>query len=179
MGNAVALARAAVAPMAADGAWTAFYRREYPRLTSALFAYTGDREVASELAQEAMARAWDHWTRVAHFDNPAAWTCRVAMNLANSSWRRMLLARRIATQRQCEEPVIEADIGVRLAVRQAVIALPRRQRTAIALRYFADLSIEDAAKLMRCRPGTVTALTVQAIANLRNGAGLIEQEETS
>jgi RNA polymerase sigma factor (sigma-70 family) len=183
MGKAVALVPAAVptavelcdAATAAHIGWTAFYRHEYPRLASALFAYTGDREVGRELAQEAMARAWQHWARIAEFENPAAWTCRVAMNLANSTWRRMLLSRRVA-HRVTEEASAEPDIHVRLAVRQAVAGLPRRQRTAVVLRYFVDLPVEDVARLMGCRPGTVTAMTVQAIAKLRDCVGLAEHE---
>ena|SRR5687767_6230310 len=160
----------------AHNGWTAFYRREYPRLARAMFAYTGDREVACEVAQEAMARSWSHWARVARFANPAAWTCRVAMNLANSKWRRRLLARHVAAEGSTNEAAVDIDVGMRLAVRQAVAELPRRQRTAVVLRYFVDLSVEDVARLMRCRPGTVTALTAQAIGRLRACAALTEHD---
>ncbi len=52
-------------------------------------------------------------------------------------------------------------------MRAAVATLAPRQREALALRYFADLSVEDTAAAMRCAPGTVKALTSQAIAALR------------
>jgi len=190
MGDAVALVSAAV-PRTAAGptlvgesenaaaihrGWSDFYRQEYPRLARAMFAYTGDREVAGELAQEAMARAWGQWSRIVQFDNPGAWTCRVAMNLANSRWRRVLLSRRITVHRRNEEAVAEADVGLTVAVRQAVAALPPRQRAAVVWRYFVDLPVADVARLMGCQPGTVTALTGQAIAKLRHCAGLNEDE---
>lgn len=164
---------------AADVGWTSFYRGEYPRLASALFAYTGDSEVASELAQEAMARAWSQWSRIASFENPAAWTCRVAINLANSSFRRALIFRRIAAHPMRVEAPVEPDIGVRLAVRHAVASLPRRQREAVVLRFLLDLPVDEVARLMRCRPGTVTAMTVQALARLRTCAELTEHGEQS
>jgi RNA polymerase sigma-70 factor (ECF subfamily) len=160
----------------AHDTWTAFYRDEYPRLAEAMFVYTNDRDLACELAQEAMSRAWSHWTRGSRIENPAAWTCRVAINLANSKWRRGLLARRIAAHRADDETIPELDIGTRLAVRQAVAELPPRQKTAVVLRYLFDFSIADVARLMRCREGTVTALTTQGIEKLRSGGALTEHE---
>jgi RNA polymerase sigma-70 factor, ECF subfamily len=45
--------------------------------------------------------------------------------------------------------------------------LPQRQREAIVLRFFEDLSVEDTAALMRCAPGTVKATVHQALRSLR------------
>lgn len=185
-GNAVAIVPtglAAVAAVELDGGvaeahdtWTAFYRDEYPRLAEAMFVYTNDRDLACDLAQEAMARAWAHWGHGTQIDNPAAWTCRVAINLANSKWRRLLIARRIAAHGADDEATQELDISTRLAVRQAVAELPPRQKTAVVLRYLFDFSIADVARLMRCREGTVTALTTQAIGKLRSDGALTEHE---
>lgn len=54
-----------------------------------------------------------------------------------------------------------------VAIRTAVAALPRRQRTALTLRYFAGLSVTETAADMRCAEGTVKSLCSQAIAGLR------------
>ena len=68
-------------------------------------------------------------------------------------------------------------VAAAVAVRGAVAALPQRQREAVVARYFADLSIAETAKAMRCAPGTVQALTPQAIANLRRAGLDIDTEE--
>ena len=47
-------------------------------------------------------------------------------------------------------------------------ALPPRQRTAIVLRYWEDLSGEDAARAMGCTPGTVKAAASRGLARLRD-----------
>jgi RNA polymerase sigma factor (sigma-70 family) len=60
-----------------------------------------------------------------------------------------------------------------------VARLPRRQRAALVLRYFADLPVADVADLMGCSQGTVKALTHQAIAALRARGGLVELEEAA
>jgi RNA polymerase sigma factor (sigma-70 family) len=49
-----------------------------------------------------------------------------------------------------------------------VAALPRRQRAALVLRYFSDLSVDRTAEVLGCAPGTVKSLTSQAIASLRD-----------
>jgi len=154
----------------------AFYRAELPRLVGALFLYCGDREQAAELAQEAMARAWRHWPKVSQMDSPAGWVHRVAINLANSAWRRAAVRRRPLPGG--DGGVVPApDTGTAMAVRAAVAALPRRQRTALVLRYFADLPVADVAVLMRCSPNTVRSLTKLAIGNLRANSGLATIEE--
>ncbi|MGI8699694.1 MAG: sigma factor [Nocardioidaceae bacterium] len=51
--------------------------------------YCGDPEVARDLAQEALTRAWVHWRKVRRMDRPDLWVRRVALNLANSHFRRI------------------------------------------------------------------------------------------
>lgn len=157
----------------------AFYAAEFPRLAGALTLYTGDRELALELAQEAMARACRHWPRVQHFDAPGAWVHRVGINLANSAFQRT--RRRLQSPLQPllgqPEPAV-SDPSTALAVRAAVARLPRRQRSALVLRYFVDLPVDEVARLLHCSPGTVKALTFQAIANLRRTRALADLKET-
>lgn len=160
-----------------DSSLSAFYRAEYPRLVAALTLYCGDRELAAELAQETMARAWRHWPRIGRFESPAGWVHRVGINLANSAMRRAIVRARLTRAERHDETTAPADVGTSVALRAAVAALPRRQRTALVLRYFVDLPYDDVAALMRCRPGTVRALTTQAIANLRKTTGLQDAEE--
>jgi RNA polymerase sigma-70 factor (ECF subfamily) len=55
----------------------------------------------------------------------------------------------------------------REALLDTLAVLPERQREAIVLRFFEDLSVEDTAALMRCAPGTVKATVHQALRSLR------------
>jgi RNA polymerase sigma factor (sigma-70 family) len=157
--------------------WTEFYRAEYPRLARALHLYCGDADLGSELAQEAMAKAWRCWPQVRGYVSPAGWAHRVGINLANSAWRRAVIRHRLPSEPSVDIAVPADDVGTAVAVRAAVAGLPRRQRTALVLRYFVDLPVDEVAALMGCRPGTVAALTAQAIASLRQTAGLHDVEE--
>jgi RNA polymerase sigma factor (sigma-70 family) len=49
----------------------------------------------------------------------------------------------------------------------ALARLPARQREAVVLRYFLDLSIDDTARVMRCTTGTVKSQVHKALATLR------------
>lgn len=144
-----------------------FCRAEHPRLVGSMSLYTGDAALAEELAQEALARACRQWSQVSVMAAPGAWVHRVAINLANSHFRRLLLERRARQRIVDSQRTADPDVASAVAVRTAVAALPRRQRTAIVLRYFLDLPVKDVAAAMGCREGTVRALTSQAITALR------------
>jgi RNA polymerase sigma factor (sigma-70 family) len=69
-----------------------------------------------------------------------------------------------------------ADAADAIAVRDALDALPERQRGALVLRYFSDLPVAEVAAIMGCPEGTVKTLTARAIASLRK-AGLVDDQE--
>jgi RNA polymerase sigma-70 factor (ECF subfamily) len=154
-----------------------FCRCEWPRLVGTLSLYTGDGELAQDLAQETLARVCRDWPTVSRLDAPGAWAHKVALNLARSHFRHRAVARRlghrVATSDRAEEPNVVGAIVVRAALRD----LPDRQRMAVVLRYFADLSVAETAEAMRCPEGTVKTLTREAILALRS-AGLITNPDT-
>lgn len=148
-----------------------FCRRVRPRLLGVLGFLCGDRDVAEDLAQETMARVWVSWAKVGDLSEHAAtaWTYRVAVNLAKS-WLRRRAAERRAVARlatNTSEARTVQDAADAIAVRTAVASLSPRQRTALVLRYYADMPVTDVARLMGCAPGTVKALTSQAVSALR------------
>lgn len=144
---------------------------------STLAAYLGDVGVAEEVAQEALVRAWERWPAVSVATSPDAWLYWVAFNLSNSALRRRMLERRHRRRARLDRGASAADLTDRLAVREALAALPARQRAAIVLRYLADFSVEDAAAAMHCAPGTVKALTSQALTRLSTRLGVDDPGE--
>jgi DNA-directed RNA polymerase specialized sigma24 family protein len=77
-----------------DVALVAFCEREHSRLVGALSLYLNDPLLAEELAHEALIRIMDAWPRVSAMAAPGAYAHRVAMNLANSWFRRKAAERR-------------------------------------------------------------------------------------
>lgn len=141
---------------------------QYPRLVGALGLYTGDVVLAEELAQEALARALTRWDRVQQAASPGAYVHRVAMNLANSHFRR----RRAAARARARHGPVEAvhrdpPAAEVLAVREAVGRLPRRQRQIVVLRYRSQLTFREIAEVLGITQGAVKAMHHRAAARLR------------
>jgi RNA polymerase sigma factor (sigma-70 family) len=139
-------------------------RDEYAAVVRTAWLITGDREESLDLAQEAFARAYERWRTVSAMDRPGGWLQRVTANLAISSRRRRKVAERHALEVGAiapapREPDDELD--------RALASLTRAQRAAVVLRYYADQSVEQTAAALGKRPGTVRALTSQALARLR------------
>jgi RNA polymerase sigma-70 factor, ECF subfamily len=157
--------------IAADLGLASVCEREHPVLVGALGLYLGDRTEAEDIAQEALVRLVQRWP-LDGVENPGAWVMRVAFNLATSSFRRRSSQRRavdrLAQHRHPNEPLDTAEV---IAVRTAILDLPERQRHAVVLRYFADLSVRETADQLGCPEGTVKTLVHQAIKALRH-AGL-------
>ena len=145
-----------------------FCAQHHERLVGTLGLYCGDRAVGEELAQEALARAWARWAKVRELDDPPGWVYRVALNLANSHFRRKVVERR-AQQRVASTP-IESDAGdptTALVLREAIARLPRRKRTALVLRYFVDMPFAEIAKVMDAPESTVKSLARRGVEDLR------------
>ncbi len=157
-----------------DAELVALCEAEWPRLVGFLGLYTGNRDLAEDLAQESLARLCRDWRKVSQLDNPEKWTYRVAMNLARSHFRHLAVVRRsaAAADERGTETMDPADV---VAVRDAVAALPSRQRATLLLRYFADLPVREVATILGCAEGTVKAQTSAAIEALR-ARGLVAGE---
>lgn len=144
-----------------------FCRALHPRLVGALALHCGDAGVGEELAQETLTRVWERWSTVRDAASPEAWAFRVGFNLSKSRFRRLAAERR--ARARLPHPTGDLpDTADAVAVRTAVASLPERQRAAIVLRYFADLSVDDTAAALGCRPGTVKSLSSHAIERLRS-----------
>jgi RNA polymerase sigma-70 factor (ECF subfamily) len=139
----------------AEGEFSRWYESSFPRVRAAISLACGDWSLGEEATAEAFARALLRWPALAAAGRPDAWVYVVALNLVRTQARRSRLERRhLASQReQHQEPPSEPDD----ALWRAVAALPPRSRTAIALRYVADLSEAEMADAMHISRGTVAA----------------------
>jgi len=120
----------------------------------------GDRSTAEDIAQESLARAYQRWSKIHEYRQ--AWVARVAGNLAIDQLRR----------RRPQQPVPQppdADVLVieRIDLQRALLGLPKRQRDAVVLRYIADLSEGDVARLLGCSTGTIKSHLNRGTTRLR------------
>jgi RNA polymerase sigma-70 factor (ECF subfamily) len=138
-----------------DDAFAAWYRNEHPRLLAAMAIVTRDLHVAEDVTADAFARALAAWNRVSNMESPAGWTYRVALNLARRRARRAAIEQRLLRRIAPEHAGVPPERATE--VWDAVRALPPRARTAIALRYAAELSEAEVAAAMNVAVGTASA----------------------
>jgi RNA polymerase sigma-70 factor (ECF subfamily) len=133
-----------------------FYLREYPQMVAVVYALTGQRWAAEELAQDALMRAYRAWGTVAHYDKPGAWLRRVTINLATSHLRRRITeAKALALMALSQRTPLEPHAAPDAALWERVRGLPRRQREAFVLHYVDGLPIAEIAEIQGIATTTV------------------------
>ncbi|MTV24786.1 sigma-70 family RNA polymerase sigma factor [Nitriliruptoraceae bacterium ZYF776] len=156
----------------------AFCREAWPRLVGALGHLTGDRAVAEELAQEALARAHQRWTRVSQLASPLGWTVHVGANLARSHLRRTAVARRhaavIGPDRGTHQDPDGAEV---VAVRDALARLTPAQREAVVLRHVLGLTAVETGEVLGVAATVVRARTKRGLDVLRTHLAIDEPHD--
>lgn len=137
-----------------------------PALLATAVLLTGSRAAGEDLLQSALERVVRAWRRV---DGDAeAYLRRTMYHLAVDSWR--LRRRRPEILVPVDPPPLD-DGSERFAVREALMRaladLPARQRAALVLRYFEQLTETEAAEVLGCTVGTVKSNTSRGLARLR------------
>jgi len=145
-----------------DARYEAFFKEQFPKVARTAALVMGDVDEGMDVAQEAMARTYQHWRKVDAMDRPDAWVHKVATNLALSRLRRRPI------RHAPPEPVLTELDTPDDDLLDAVRALSPAQRSVIALRFYLDWSIEDVADALGKKPGTVRALTHQGMERLRS-----------
>jgi RNA polymerase sigma-70 factor (sigma-E family) len=145
-----------------------FYAALWPRLVRTAYAVAGDLGVAEDAVQTAFAKAYRSWRRISRLEAPEAYVRRMAINEVLNDRR---LARRRHEVTTAEPPdrigVGPDDPSGRDDLWRAVSSLPPRQRAVLVLRYYEDLSEQQIADTLGCRPGTVKSQASAALATLR------------
>lgn len=137
----------------------ALYRANYPAMIRLGYLLTGSNETAEDLVQDVFLRARSRMP----LQHPPSYLRAAVVNACRSQHRRALLARRAALAPPA--PVVMPRELVDF--RDVLLKLPLRQRTAVVLRYFCDLSDDEIAALLACRPATVRSLVQRGLAKLR------------
>ncbi|NEB80870.1 SigE family RNA polymerase sigma factor [Streptomyces sp. SID14478] len=164
---------------AADVDFQSFVVGRWARLMRTAFLLTGDQHAAEDLVQSSLERVYTAWRRVASAQDPDAYVRRIMVNMHARRHRgrfKELVSRRDDTSLDVPERgdrMAQAlDRGDLMA---ALVQLPPRQREAVVLRYWEDLSESQVAQAMGCSVGTVKSNAAKGIAKLRAVPGLTDK----
>jgi RNA polymerase sigma factor (sigma-70 family) len=138
------------------------FRRDYAKLVRAAWMLSGSREVAEDVVQDVFAQLITS-PHLASADDPGGYVYRAVINRVRSWQRRQSLERRHASA-EFELAAAPPEIS---GFEEFLAALSERQRMAVVLRYYCDLPLAEAARLMGCRRGTVSVLLRRALTKAR------------
>jgi RNA polymerase sigma-70 factor (sigma-E family) len=157
-------------PAAAESTVTALYQAHALRLIRLAYLMLGDRAGAEDVVQEAFCGLYRRWPRLADPGRALSYLRTSVINGCRSQLRRRA---RPTAQPVQQQPPASAETAVlaseeRAAVHRALRQLPDRQREAVLLRYYLDLSVEETAVTMSIGSSSVRSATHRALATLGN-----------
>jgi len=156
--------------LTAREAVTELYTSHYGSLVRLAALLVRDEPTAEDVVQECFIAMHDGWHRLRDKDKALSYLKQAVVNRCRSVLRHRSMVQRNAPKPTPDMPSAEQD-AMSLLERSAVIAalkaLPGRQRQALVLRYYADLSEAQIAKTMGISHGAVKSHTARGVAALR------------
>jgi RNA polymerase sigma-70 factor (sigma-E family) len=177
-----AAARAGAAPVAAardtaaaardaDAAVTELYAAHYRPLVGLAALLLRNQATAEEVVQDAFVAMHSRWRRLRDTDKALGYLRRSVINGSRSVLRHRMVVERAAAQPPPDAPSAEQD-AMTLFERSAMVAaldrLPLRQREALVLRFYADMSSAQIASAMGIGASAVKGHTARALSSLRS-----------
>lgn len=133
------------------------------------FAYLlcSNHHTAEDLVQTALAKTYLTWDRLRDRGAVDAYVRRIIVNENTSMWRRAWKRNERSTDQLPDSGSHDPDHASRDAMWRVIQTLPTKQRAAVVLRYYEDLSEADTAAILGCSVGNVKSQTSRAIAAMR------------
>jgi len=154
-----------------DREFSEYMQARQPSLLRTAYLLTGDRHTAEDLVQTALAKLYLSWDKVQRREVVDGYVRRILVNEHNSLWRRGWKKRETATGELPDQVALPSAAAHDAELWAFVQSLPRRQRAALVLRYYEELSEAETAAILGVSVGTVKSQTSRALAALRTRAG--------
>ncbi|WP_121252769.1 SigE family RNA polymerase sigma factor [Nocardioides ferulae] len=150
-----------------------FVAARSPALHRAAYLMVGEVSLAQDLVQEALIKTYVAWPRLRDVGNAEAYTRKAITTTAISWFRRKGWNAERSTDTPPEriQPGHADGVAQHQWLWQCLLELPVRQRAAIVLRYYEDLSEAQTAEAMGCAVGTVKSQVSAGLAKLRDRLG--------
>ncbi len=160
--------------MADSTAFAEFATSRHGALFRYAYLLAGDRGLAEDLVQEALVTTYVRWHRLRDPNNAEAYTRRVITTTAIGWWRRKSWRAERPNDDVPDRPADSTaadESTARVWLWHELQQLPPRQRAAIVLRYYEDLTEPQTAEILDCSVGTVKSQVSDALKKLRARLG--------
>jgi RNA polymerase sigma-70 factor (sigma-E family) len=162
----------------AERAVTMLYGTHYRTLVRLAAMLVGDIHTAEEVVQDSFIALHSAWRRLADSDRALAYLRRSVVNRCRSVLRHRVVVDKLTPKATLDIPGLDQEqmtLLERSALTSALRALPPRQREALVLRYYADLSETQIAAAMGISKGAVKSHTARAISSLRRALRAVNE----
>ncbi|ONI83089.1 RNA polymerase subunit sigma-24 [Actinosynnema sp. ALI-1.44] len=166
-----------------DGRFEAFVARSNGPLTGLAYLLCGDRHFANDLVQTCLIRLYRVWPRVRDTDSVDAYARKILLRCWLNEWRRAWRRSESRDGVVPDRPSADADPAMRVGqahrndvLRAALARVAPRQRAAVVLRYWAQYSVSETARILRCSEGTVKSQTARGLAALREAMAQLDTD---
>lgn len=150
-----------------DADFAEYFAARSDAMRHTAFLLCGDWHRAEDLTQTAFTKLYLAWHRIARHEVLDGYVRRMLVRTFLDE-RRLSWWRRVrVTDVPIEAATPDSDPDDRIAVLEALGAVPPRQRAVLILRYWEDLSVDDTAELLDCSAGTVKSQAARGLQTLR------------
>jgi RNA polymerase sigma-70 factor (sigma-E family) len=150
-----------------DTEFTEFVAARMSALRRIAYLLCQDWHRADDLVQVAITRLYANWHRASVMDHTEAYV-RTILVREYLSERRSGWARRVSLDGTVPDlAAAQPDRDAALDMHAALAGLPPRQRATIVLRFYCDLTVDQAANVLGCTSGTIKSQTAKGLAGLK------------
>jgi len=151
------------------------YVRHAPAALRLAYFLSGDPEGARDLVQDAFVQVAGRFRYLRQPDSFDVYLRRTIINLHTSQLRRRKVERSFLAREAALPLPVAVDEGpeMRDEMWREILGLAPRQRAAIVLRFYEDLSEQESAEILGCSVGALNQLVARAMSNLRTS---VEEE---
>jgi RNA polymerase sigma factor (sigma-70 family) len=135
------------------------YEVSLPRLVRLAHLITGSNSAAEDVVHDVFVAAYHKWEKI---DDPHGYLYRAVVNRSRSVLRRRSIESKHASDTSSLDLAPDLD-----EVWIALSKIPVKRRTALVLRFYADLPVETIAEIMGVRPATVRSLIHRGYMSMR------------
>ncbi|MBR7835059.1 SigE family RNA polymerase sigma factor [Actinospica durhamensis] len=158
-----------------DETYTEYVTAKVPWLRRIAFLLCQDWHRADDLVQSSIAKLYVNWDRACRLQSLDGYVRAIVVNTflaeQRSPWWKRVVLYREHEQVSVVADRSRTDSDAAIDLRRALALLPARQRAAIVLRYYCELSIEESAEALACSPGNIKSQTSRGLAGLRRMLG--------
>jgi RNA polymerase sigma-70 factor (sigma-E family) len=151
------------------------YALHAPDAARLAYLLTGNKELAEDMVQDAFVKILGRFRDMGGVESFKAYLRTTVINVARGHFRRFRIERNWQQrQRGWLDDVVakQPDLETRDEMWARLQKLPYRQRAAVVLRFYEDLSESETADVLQCSPGAVKSLTSRAMTALRGDEGV-------